>query len=51
LEENHQKTHLQTQRKKALVIKGRKNLRTEIADLKNLPLKNIIKKELNIRIF
>jgi len=51
LEENLQKTHLQTQRKKALVLKERKNLKVEIADLKILALKNIVKKELNLKIF
>ena len=49
--ENLQKIYLQTQRKKALVSKVRKNLRVEIADLKNLALKNIVKKELNTKIF
>ena len=51
LEENLQKTHLQTQRKKALVLKERKNLKAEIVDLKTLALKNIVKKELNFKIF
>ena len=51
LEENLQKTHLQTQRKKVLVLKERKNLKVEIADLKILALKNIVKKELNLKIF
>jgi hypothetical protein len=51
LEENLQKTHLQTQRKKALVLRERKNLRVEIVDLKTLALKNIVKKELNLKIF
>ena len=49
--ENLQKIYLQTQRKKALVLKVRKNLRVEIADLKILALKNIVKKELDIKIF
>jgi hypothetical protein len=51
LEENLQKTHLQTQRKKALVLKERKNLKAEIVDLKTLALKNIVKKEINLKIF
>jgi hypothetical protein len=51
LEENLQKIHLQAQRKKALVLKVRKNLRVEIADLKILALKNIVKKELYLKIF
>jgi hypothetical protein len=50
-EENLQKIHLQTQKKKALVLRGRKNLKVEIADLKVLALKNIVKKELNLKIF
>jgi hypothetical protein len=51
LKENLQKIHLQTQRKKVLVLKERKNLRVEIVDLKALALKNIVKKELNLKIF
>jgi Iap family predicted aminopeptidase len=51
LEENLQKIHLQTLRKKALVLRERKNLKVEIADLKVLALKNIVKKELNLKIF
>ena len=49
--ENLQKIYLKTQRKKALVSKVRKNLRVEIADLKILALRNIVKKELNLKIF
>jgi hypothetical protein len=45
------KENLQTQRKKTLILKARKNLRVEIADLKNLALKNIAKKELDLKIF
>ena len=51
LEENLQNTHLQTQRKKALVLRERKNLKVEVADLKALALKNIVKKELDFKIF
>jgi hypothetical protein len=51
LEKNLQKTHLQKIKKKALVLKERKNLRVEITDLKILALKNIVKKELNLKIF
>ena len=43
--------HLQTQRKKVLVLKERKNLKAEITDLKTLALKNIVKKELDLKIF
>ena len=49
LEENLQKIHLQIQRKKVLALKERKNLKVEIADLKALALKNIAKKELNLK--
>ena len=38
-------------KKKALVLKVRKNLKVEIVDLKTLALKNIVKKELNLKIF
>ena len=51
LKENPQKIYLQTQRKKVLVLKERKNLKAEIADLKTLALKNIVKKELDPKIF
>ena len=44
LKENPQEIHLQIQRKKVLALKERKNLRVEIADLKTLALKNIVKK-------
>ena len=50
-EENPQKIHLQTQRKKVLVLKERKNLKAEIVGLKTLALKNTVKKELNLKIF
>ena len=48
---NLQKIHLLMERKKFLVLKGRKNLKAEIVDLKILPLKNIVKKKLNPKIF
>ena len=51
LKENPLKIHLQTQRKKVLVLKERKNLKAEITDLKTLALKNIVKKELDPKIF
>ena len=38
-------------KKKALDLKERKNLKAEIADLKTLALKNIVKKELNLKTF
>jgi hypothetical protein len=34
-----------------LVLKERKNLKVEIADLKTLALKNIAKKEVKLKIF
>ena len=51
LKENPQKIYLQTQRKKVLVLKERKNLKAEIEDLKTLYLKNIVKRELILKIF
>jgi hypothetical protein len=51
LEKNLQKIHLQTLKKKVLVLKERKNLKVEIVDLKALALKNIVKKELDPKIF
>ena len=51
LKENPQKIYLQNQKKKVLVLKERKNLRVEIADQKTLALKNIVKKEINLKIF
>jgi len=51
LKEKPLKIHLQTQRKKVLVLKERKNLKAEITDLKNLALKNTVKKELDPKIF
>ena len=51
LEKNLQKVLLPIQRKKALVLGERKNLRAEIADLRVLALKNLVKKEINLKIF
>ena len=39
------------EKEKVLVLRERKNLKVEIADLKALALKNIVKKELNLKIF
>ena len=47
LEKNLQKM----QKVKNLVLRERKNLKAEAADLKNLYLKNIVKKEDNFKIF
>jgi len=38
------------EKEKALIIKVGKNLKVEVADLKTLPLKNIVKKEENFKI-
>jgi hypothetical protein len=51
LEENPQKIHLQTQIKKVLVLRERKNLKVEIEDQKILLLKYIAKKDGNLKIF
>ena len=51
LEKNHQKIFQKTVKKKALVLKGEKNLKVEATDLKVLPLKNIAKKELKSKTF
>ena len=51
LEKNHQKILQQIVKKKALVLKGEKNLKVEATDLKVLPLKNIAKKELRSKTF
>ena len=39
------------EKEKVLVLKERKNLKVEIVDLKTLALKNIAKKELDLKIF
>ena len=39
------------EKEKVLVLRERKNLKVEIVDLKTLPLKNIVKKEDNPKIF
>ena len=51
LEENHQKAHQQILIKKALVLKEKGNLRAEAIDLKHLPLRSTVKKELKFKIF
>ena len=51
LAENIRKYIFRSEKKKALVLRERKNLKVEIADLKTLALKNIVKKELNLKIF
>jgi hypothetical protein len=51
LKKNHQKFLQKTVKKKALVLKGEKNLKVEETDLKVLSLKNIVKKELKSKTF
>ena len=48
LEKNHQAVQ---RVKKILLLKERKNLKAGVTDLKTLPLKNIVKKELRLKIF
>ena len=48
---NHQMTILPIKKKKALVLKVRKNLRVEIVGLKTLVLKNTVKKDQSLKIF
>src|SRR5210317_2669183 len=51
LEKKHLKVHLLVERKKALVLMERRSLKAEVIDLKVLPSKNIVKKELKSKIF
>ena len=51
LVKKHPKVHQMTEKKKALVLRVRKSLKVEVTDLKVLPLKNIVKKELKSKIF
>src|SRR6056300_2028745 len=51
LEKNHQMTILPIKKKKALVLKVRKNLKAEIVDQKTLVLKNTVKKDQSLKIF
>ena len=39
------------EKEKVLALKARKNLKVETVDLKTLHLKNIVKKEDNLKIF
>jgi len=50
LEKKHLKVHQQVEKKKALVLMERRNLKVEVTDLKASPSKNIVKKELKSRI-
>jgi hypothetical protein len=51
LEKNPQISPLKMEKKKVLALKVRKNLKVETVDLKILHLKNIVKKEDNLKIF
>jgi hypothetical protein len=51
LERNQLKTLQMKERKKTLVFKERKSLKAEVTDLKVLPSKNTVKKELKSKIF
>ena len=51
LEKKHLKAHLLVEKKKALVLMERRSLKVEVIDLKALPSKNIVKKELKSKIF
>ena len=51
LVKKHPKILQTREKKKALLLKERKNLKAEVTDLKVLPSKNIVKKELKFKIF
>jgi hypothetical protein len=51
LEKNHQMTILPIKKKKALVLRVRKNLKAEIVDQKTLVLKNTVKKDQSLKTF
>ena len=51
LEKNLQKALPKMEKEKVLALKARKNLKVETVDLKTLHLKNIVKKEDNLKIF
>ena len=50
LGKKHLKVHQLVERKKALVLMERRSLKAEVIDLKALPLRNIVKKETNLKI-
>jgi hypothetical protein len=50
LEKKHLKVHQLVEREKALVLMERRSLKAEVIDLKALPLRNIVKKETNLKI-
>ena len=51
LEKKRLKVHLLVEIKKAIVLMERRSLKAEVIDLKALPSKNIVKKELRSKIF
>ena len=51
LEKKHLKAHHRVEKKKALVLMERRSLKVEAIDLKALPSKNIVKKELKFKTF
>ena len=51
LKKNLQKALPKMEKEKVLALKARKNLKVETVDLKTLHLKNIVKKEDNLKIF
>ena len=51
LEKKYLKVHQLVRIKKALVLMERRSLKAEVTDLKALPSKNIVKRELKSKIF
>ena len=51
LEKKHQKVHQRVEKKKALVLMEKRSLKVEVTDLKALPSKSIVKKDLKSKIF
>ena len=51
LEKKHLKVHQLVEKKKALVLMERRSLKVEVTDLKALPSKNTVKKELKSKTF
>ena len=51
LEKKHLKVHQLVEKKKALVLMERRSLKVEVIDLKALPSKNTVKKELKSKTF
>ena len=51
LEKKHLKIHQRVEKKKVLVLMERRSLKVEVTDLKALPSKNTVKKELKSKTF